>query len=251
MNTQTHVLLACAVLVPPLAAVSAAFGQGANKRTPLTDSRRYKPALIFVCLAAILGALAPDASIYVMFVVAKLQGVPDSEIWGVWYFTEYWQQLSAISNSIPVYAVLALVSFFLGGRDLLNMMKGHGRLFLESHSDQSQNAASTASVGRLIGICLFAFSIAALLHVLTDLPLHHDDGRPHFWPFSDWIFRSPVSYWDPNHYGRVWSLIEVVLAIILIIVLWRRFSSRVVRGLLLFTALSYAIVTGYWWLAFS
>jgi hypothetical protein len=29
---------------------------------------------------------------------------------------------------------------------------------------------------------------------------------------SDWVFRSPVSYWDPNYYGGVIGVVEVGLA---------------------------------------
>jgi len=36
------------------------------------------------------------------------------------------------------------------------------------------------------------------LHALFDFPLHHDDGHRHFWPFSEFRFDSPVSYWDPG-----------------------------------------------------
>jgi hypothetical protein len=47
-----------------------------------------------------------------------------------------------------------------------------------------------------------------LLHSLGDLPLHHDDAHRHFFPFLDWRFSSPVSYWDPEHHGQWVSLIE-------------------------------------------
>ena len=57
---------------------------------------------------------------------------------------------------------------------------------------------------------------AALLHLTFDLPFHHDDDHPHFWPFSDWRFTSPLSYWDPAHDGRVIALAEVGLAVVLI-----------------------------------
>ena len=57
---------------------------------------------------------------------------------------------------------------------------------------------------------------AALLHLTFDLPFHHDDAHPHFWPFSDWRFTSPLSYWDPAHDGGVIALAEVGLAVVLI-----------------------------------
>jgi len=43
------------------------------------------------------------------------------------------------------------------------------------------------------------------------LPVHHDDGHRHFFPLSDWRFESPVSYWDPAHYGHIFLWIELLL----------------------------------------
>jgi hypothetical protein len=56
---------------------------------------------------------------------------------------------------------------------------------------------------------LLIFFSSMLLHVFGDLPLHHDDAHRHFFPFSDWRFASPVSYWDPAHHGQWASLVEV------------------------------------------
>ena len=66
---------------------------------------------------------------------------------------------------------------------------------------------------------------AALLHIALDFPLHHDDGRPHFWPLSTWIFESPVSYWDPRAHGRIVGALETALCLGLLVLLWRRFSG--------------------------
>ena len=48
-----------------------------------------------------------------------------------------------------------------------------------------------------------------MLHAFGDLPVHHDDGHCHFFPFSEWRFASPVSYWDPHHYGNWFGLLEI------------------------------------------
>ena len=60
---------------------------------------------------------------------------------------------------------------------------------------------------------LMAFSISAMLHFLGDIFLHYDDGHPHFWPVSYCVFYSPISYWDPRHYGLWWTGFEMVLAL--------------------------------------
>ncbi len=72
---------------------------------------------------------------------------------------------------------------------------------------------------------------AALLHVAADFPLHHNDGHTHLWPLSNWKFVSPVSYWDPAHYGNFVRPFELLLGITCLIVLYRRFNTRWVRVL--------------------
>jgi len=79
------------------------------------------------------------------------------------------------------------------------------------------------------------------------MPLHVDDAHAHFWPFSDWRFVSPVSYWNPGYYGHIWAPIEgaLALALALIAVLWLRFQPRWVRAALVLAALSYVAVPAY------
>lgn len=51
---------------------------------------------------------------------------------------------------------------------------------------------------------LRAFSLGCLAHIALDIPVHHNDGPLVLFPF-DWSTRinSPVSYYDPDHYGRI------------------------------------------------
>ena len=48
---------------------------------------------------------------------------------------------------------------------------------------------------------------------MCDFLLHHNDGHRHFLPFSDFRFVSPVSYWDPRHYGGIVAPLEALLAV--------------------------------------
>ena len=73
---------------------------------------------------------------------------------------------------------------------------------------------------------------AALLHLVLDFGLHHDDGRAHFWPISNWIFESPVSYWDSRHFGQIVGPIEVLLSLACCVWLWTRHLGRWMRGLI-------------------
>jgi len=61
---------------------------------------------------------------------------------------------------------------------------------------------------------VFWFCAACLLHAGVDILTHADDGPLLFFPF-DWQYRfaSPVSYWDPQYHGRVFSRFELGLDI--------------------------------------
>ncbi len=184
---------------------------------------QYRAATI----AALIGALLPDASLFFMWGLANLQGVPESVIWNQWYYSDQWQHIGAMTNSIPVFLIIAIFSIAI--RQSIHQEHTHVRGWFA---------------------LVFIGAIAALLHALTDLPLHHNDGHPHFWPLSHWVFSSPVSYWDPNHFGTQWSFFEWLIAAVLIVYLWRQFKNRFTRGCLVFAALSYVVVILYWPTAF-
>lgn len=77
------------------------------------------------------------------------------------------------------------------------------------------------------GAGLFWFGVACAFHTAIDIPLHTNDGPLVFFPF-DWEtrFHSPVSYWDPDYYGRQFGIFEHLLLLASLIYLgvdwWRR-----------------------------
>jgi hypothetical protein len=156
------------------------------------------------------GALLPDLSIYVLFAWSRgVLGVSEHEVWDVLYWQEPWQMLSALSNSFPLW----------GGALVLGLA--------------------------LRSPFLAAFAGAGLLHLMSDLPVHNADAHVHFWPFTDWRFHSPFSYWDRDHYGGIVSLVELLLMLVLIAVLWRRFRAIWVRALLGVAVVSFIAVPLY------
>jgi hypothetical protein len=93
-----------------------------------------------------------------------------------------------------------------------------------------------------IGIAL---SGSALLHSIIDFLCHRDDAHMHFWPLTEWRFRSPVSYWDGNYYGHQFSLFEAALGLFFAVVLWRRYSLLAVRILLAICIAAYVAVPAF------
>ncbi len=74
------------------------------------------------------------------------------------------------------------------------------------------------------------FLMACLLHSLVDILTHHNDGPVLFWPLNWNIrFSSPISYWDPAHFGSQVGTFEWIFDLSLVgylIFHWRR-SKRV------------------------
>lgn len=61
------------------------------------------------------------------------------------------------------------------------------------------------------------FLCSCLFHSIVDVLTHFDDGPLLFFPFNwSWRFSSPVSYWDPEHFGRQFMAFEAILDLILI-----------------------------------
>ena len=164
--------------------------------------------------AVLFGALLPDLFIYGLFVWSKLAGIPEGLLWREIYFGDDVQLISAIGNSAPLYVLLLGIGWQLGRRWLLLL------------------------------------SASAMVHLAFDFPLHQNDAHRHFWPLSDWRFESPLSYWEPSGYGSTVALAEATLALLLAVLLWRRFGHRWVRLSLILAGASYIAVPLYFSVVF-
>jgi len=184
MMTPTHLLIAGAML-----------------------TRRSAPANNAAVLA---GALIPDLSIYVLYGWSRLiAGIDSRTVWSQLYWQEPWQTLSAISNSIPLYAALLVAGW----------------------------------AARLPWLVLLA--AAALIHLAFDLPFHNSDAHKHFWPLSDLRVFSPLSYWDSRHYGDAVRVGEMALAVVSLVIIWRRFDALWVKTAMAVLLASYVAVPLY------
>lgn len=161
----------------------------------------------------ILGALLPDAALFGFYAWTRLiQGQLDSEIWNTLYFLPTWQIVFAIFNSIPL------------------ILLGLGVAYYYKQT------------------LMTVFCSSALLHCFQDLPLHHDDGHRHFWPFSMFRFESPISYWDPENNGIWGAGIETVLVLVASYFIFRRSQSRWSKGIsALMGGIYFLLYAGYLW----
>jgi hypothetical protein len=90
------------------------------------------------------------------------------------------------------------------------------------------------------------FATAGLLSVIEDLLLHHEDAHAHFWPFSDYRFASPVSYWNPAYYGQIASTLELLLVSAASFWTWRHLKTRWGKALLVLAVTSLALTHSLW-----
>lgn len=185
MNTPAHLIFGAAAFARP------------QRRGTLT--------------ASLLGALAPDVSLYLM-VAASIWGfgIPAERVFRELYYSDAWQAVFAVDNSFVLWGLALGVA-----------------LWRRSH-------------------IFIAFTGSALLHLALDFPLHTHDARQHFWPLTDWVFESPFSYWDRRAGAGLVGPMEAGLSILLAGLLalrFRRLWPRLGLALLLIAELS---ASGIW-----
>ncbi len=182
-------------------------------------------------LPVALGAVAPDLPMLVFYFWERLvRGVSEGRIWSERYFDPGWQVVFDIPSSIPLLVLTLCLLLVLVGRRP------------PAGSIPSAGAAAAPRPARLTASALFVASM--ILHALGDLPLHREDAHRHFFPFSDWRFTSPVSYWDPDHYGGYAAIGEVLLVLAVSFFLFRAYRGRG-RWIVAGVAGIYALFVGF------
>lgn len=154
-----------------------ALGVLASRLGGLSEARRK---------LLVLGAVAPDFCIIAVFgtviLMAALCGRwPDAALFQTFssiYFGNAW--FASAHNML--HSPLSLVLLTLGS---LLLAEKYGNL-------------------------LRAFLIGCATHSLADILTHRDDGPLLLWPL-DWSFRytSPLSHWDPAHFGTQFMIFEI------------------------------------------
>ena len=142
------------------------------------------------------GAIFPDVPMLIFYAYQRVF-LCRSElmIWSSDYFQRQWQYVFDMFHSIPLIATAVFIAW-----------RARASLWL-------------------------VFFLSMFLHVLGDLPLHNNDAHAHFLPLSNWRFMSPVSYWDPQYYGRYFAVAEMALVFFGALDLTRRSAQWRVLGL--------------------
>ena len=72
----------------------------------------------------------------------------------------------------------------------------------------------------------------------------------HFWPISDWVFISPLSYWDSRAHADIIGPAALMLTLALTYLLVRRYSSWALRAFFALLAMLELASSGIWRLVF-
>ena len=156
---------------------------------------------------AFLGAVIPDIPIFIFFAVETLIfQTSQREMWGSRYFMEAWQNFFDVFNAVPLILILLGIGYYL------------------MHSER---------------VTIVAWSM--LIHCVFDFLTHHDDGHHHLFPLSDFIFASPISYWDSSHHAGVFRVVECVVILAASVYLFPRLKTGLGRGVLVIINVLFAV----------
>jgi hypothetical protein len=176
-------------------------------------------------LAQRLGQRAPWLRPGVVFYASLLPDIP-LFILTMWYFAVYGVNFGPAYDSFYYEEPLWVISH--------NIF--HGPLVIAALAlvgwllwrwAPAANAGGARRGLQRAGAVLLSGAFGTGLHSFLDIFTHHDDGPLLLFPF-DWSLRfsSPVSYWDPEHYG-LWVLpVETLATIAMTVYLIRRRRRR-------------------------
>jgi len=152
--------------------------------------------------------------------------------------------LGALLPDIPTFLVLFSPLYYaIGAKTLLNYM------FLQ-HCTDWFHSIPLAIAG--VFLCLaFRFKsgvycfVSVVLHDLEDLPLHAQFAHKHFLPISNYVFHSPISYWELPYHAYLVAPFEWLTVIICAYFLWRRHLNPFAQLGLLFVIIFQGILLIY------
>lgn len=161
-------------------------------------------------LAIASGAIAPDMPLFIFYAWVKgVRRLPEGQIWTEAYYDPFWQGCIDLCHSIPLAGIAAW------------------------------------SCWRMGWIPATLFFVSMILHSLGDLPVHNDDAHKHFLPISPYRLMSPLSYWDPNHYGRQVAFVEMMLVLGASVYIFAALNNGFTQGLVIIVNAVYGFTFVY------
>lgn len=145
----------------------------------------------------ILGGLAPDLGLYIMTGLAAAyyplaQGLSFEETFRL-VFDDLFYNAPAFVVAHNVLHAPLVIAGLIGAGSWLKKTSKRQRL----------------------GGALQAFGLGCAIHTALDIPVHHNDGPLLLFPFNwSWRFDSPVSYYDPDHYGSIVAPIDLAITVV-------------------------------------
>jgi membrane-bound metal-dependent hydrolase YbcI (DUF457 family) len=172
----------------------------------------FGKALPLRAIIGTIGGLLPDLPMISIVIALKASGYSGNQIFDEMYWQNWWQITNAIGHSFLLWGGLLCL----------------GLLLRKAPEDYWSLAT--------------AFAAAGFLHCCIDFCCHREDAHMHLWPLSRYKFMSPVSYYDPAHYGLIFSLFEAALGLAMSVILMRQFSNIILRVILLIVSLLYMAI---------
>lgn len=155
--------------------------------------------------AFIVGGFLPDVPTYLFFLVHTfIVGTAQDVMWDTLYFDSAWTPFITLSHSFLLWPTLLLCAYLLQKRVLI------------------------------------ALALGSLLHSILDFFVHHSDAYRHFWPLSNWTFQSPISYWEPAHFGTLFTAVDAAVVLLLLCWLFNTTTQVRMRRFILLCMLLYA-----------
>ncbi len=161
--------------------------------------------------AGAVAGMAPDLPMFAIVATLLAMGRRGQEIFGHDYFQPWWQHINGLAHSLilwPLALVVALVA---------------------------RRARPTTRWPAI----LLAAAAGGLAHACIDFLCHREDAHMQLWPISSWKFVSPISYYDPAHFGGAIMVLEAGLGLFMAWRLFRIAQRRWSRGLIVLVTLPY------------
>lgn len=155
---------------------------------------------------------------HVLINAAALGTRPTGRVWAV--------AAGALAPDMPIYLFYAYEKFVLHSPEVQIWRYDYDASLVQPVID---GLHSFPLILIALGLCVLfrrerlkSFSLSLLLHACEDFPLHHADAHRQFFPFSDYRFLSPISYWDPRYHGAWGAAFEMAVTAAAVVALLRR-----------------------------